>query len=451
MNPTVEKYLAQRSVHRDWPLEGSFDADSIQCIAVIPALAEYDHLFDTLAALTASSADACANTLVICVINNPVAGGGRPEDAANNLETLTILRRRTMQEMYAPLHIGFIDACAEDHALPIGEGVGLARKIGLDHGLHLLSSSGRLDAPLVCLDADAPPAPGFLDAVRAHYIGKHAWAGYAAYLHRLPEQAEARAAVIAHEIYMRYHEISLRQAGSSYAYPALGSIISCTGFAYAASGGMNRRLAGEDFYFMQQLTKTGTMSPIPCALVYPSGRTSCRTPFGTGQSVLAYQASSALDTPIPHPAGYNLLRDFFKLITEHPNLPAKSLAPLTIDLHPQLAYFLEKHHFEAAWDKIRRLQPDAPHRLKQFHVWFDGLRTIQLLHHLRDTVFPDVPARDALPRLLSHLSDEAACVHGCAESMLQALRYEGLRTHLPMTSAPPDYCPDVFLNLPATN
>lgn len=449
MNPTVEKYLARRSAHREWPLVGSFDADSLRCIAVIPALAEYDHLFNTLNALTGSSADACAATLVICVINNP--GSGRPEDVENNLETLNILRRRAKQEMYTPLHIGFIDACSTGHTLPIGQGVGLARKIGLDHGLHLLASSGRLDAPLVCLDADAPPAPGFLDAVRAHYNGKHAWAGYAAYLHRLPEQAEAREAVVAHEIYMRYHEISLRQAGSPYAYPALGSIISCTGFAYAASGGMNRRLAGEDFYFMQQLTKTGAMAPLPCALVYPSGRASCRTPFGTGRSVLAYQASPALDTPLHHPAGYDLLCDFFKLFSENPGLPAKAMIALAERLHPQLAWFLDKQHFEDAWERIRRLQPDTPRRLKQFHVWFDGLRTIQLLHHLRDTVFPDLPAREALTGLLSHQPEETRRVPECAESVLYALRQHGLRAHIPPASLPPDYCPDVFFNLPATN
>lgn len=454
MSFTVEKYLARRSAHRNRPLEISVDPSAIHYVVVIPALAEYDHLFETLDALGTSSMAARAKTLVICVINNADASIANPEDKENNRKTLTALQQSTERGHYAPLMVAWIDACSEGCALPPGEGVGLSRKIGLDHGLHLLARTNRLASPLINLDADAPPAPGFLDAVIAHYENGPAWAGYAAYLHRLPEEKEAREAVISHEIYMRYHEMSLFRTGSPYAYPALGSIISCTGAAYAASGGMNRRLAGEDFYFMQQLAKTGSITPIAGALVYPSGRSSRRTPFGTGRSVLAYSAPSPLDLPLHHPAAYDLLHDFFSRFYENPNLPGKELLLLAERLHPQLAHFLIDQRFESAWDDILGLQPNAPRRRRQFHVWFDGLRTIQLLHHLRDTAFPDLPAREALAGLFQRLAEPippSCFTDGSGEEMLHFLRIRNLGAHLPATPPIPAYYPDVFHNLPATS
>ena len=45
-------------------------------------------------------------------------------------------------------------------------------------------------------------------------------------------------------------------------------------------------MAGEDFYLLQQLSKTGCkISMIEKAFVYPSDRHSERVPFGTGKAV----------------------------------------------------------------------------------------------------------------------------------------------------------------------
>ena len=83
-------------------------------------------------------------------------------------------------------------------------------------------------------------------------------------------------------------------------------------------------------------------------------------------------------------------------------------------LHPELGRFLERRRFATAWDKIAANHPAYEHRLRQFHVWFDGLRTIQLLHHLRDTAFPNVPASNAVNTLFAWL--DVAFPEGAAQS-----------------------------------
>ncbi len=447
-NPTAEKYLACRSAHKNWMLEGASTSKSIECVVVIPVLAEFDRLFVTLDALARASEAARAVTLIICVVNNCAAGIAPTSDVENNQATLARLRVCAQEDRYAPLMLAVVDASSESVTLPPGEGVGLARKIGLDHGLYLLASAGRLDAPLVCLDGDSPPAAGYLDAILDFYGQGNRWAGYAAYRHVFPESEEERNAIIAYEIFMRYHEIGLHVAGSPYAYPALGSIISCTGKAYAACGGMNRRLAGEDFYFMQQLTKTGIMEPVPYALVCPAGRSSCRTPFGTGRSVMAFGNCSPLDAPLYHPDCYDLLRAFFHMINGRLGHAGSSLMEVSETLHPALARFLKERRFEEAWDGMLLRYRNPAQRLHQFHVWFDGLRTIQLFHRLQESGFPDLPAREAIPVLFhGRFGGKHSMEDMTAEEVLEFFREIGLRRHvLPALPLPP-YCPDAFRHL----
>ena len=56
--------------------------------------------------------------------------------------------------------------------------------------------------------------------------------------------------------------------------------------AYMKQGGMNRRKAGEDFYFLNKIMSLGGFGECAETTIYPSPRTSKRVPFGTGQAVL---------------------------------------------------------------------------------------------------------------------------------------------------------------------
>ena len=62
----------------------------------------------------------------------------------------------------------------------------------------------------------------------------------------------------------------------------VGSAFAVTADAYVKRGGMNRRQAGEDFYFLQNLVQVGKVGQVNSAKVFPSARLSDRVPFGTG-------------------------------------------------------------------------------------------------------------------------------------------------------------------------
>ena len=65
----------------------------------------------------------------------------------------------------------------------------------------------------------------------------------------------------------------------------MGSAIGVKALPYIKAGGMNRRQAGEDFYFIQKLVPAGGYFSLNSTVVYPSPRPSFRVPFGTGASI----------------------------------------------------------------------------------------------------------------------------------------------------------------------
>ncbi|HDP35372.1 MAG TPA: hypothetical protein ENN29_09715 [Candidatus Hydrogenedentes bacterium] len=406
MQNIITDYLKKRACHGGWPLAGETRGQPCSCAVVIPALAEHACLFDTLFALTASSSAAVASTQVIIVINNRKPPHAAADDIADNTRTLEALKQCAAQHVFAPLRLAWADAASPGCELPEKEGVGLARKIGGDHALRLFAAAGKPGAPIVHLDADSPPAPGYLDAILAFYASGAQWGGYAAYQHPTDAATRQGRVMIAYEIYLRYHELSLQYAGSPYAYPALGSVMSSAARAYAAAGGMNRRCAGEDFYFMQQLVKTGVLRQIPHALVYPSGRQSQRTPFGTGRAVTAGNNDAHVFASLFHPESYEVLRRWLALAAEAITLPGGAVLDRAAGIHPELVRLLEKRGFTKAWERIAVNHPEPANRLRQFHVWFDGLRAIQLVHHLRDTAFPNVSASEAIAALSARLESD---------------------------------------------
>ena len=105
----------------------------------------------------------------------------------------------------------------------------------------------------------------------------------------------------------------LAHAGSRWAFHTIGSLISVTCPAYAAVRGFPRRQAGEDFYFLQELAKTGGVSRIDSTTVHPSARSSDRVPFGTGATVGRHLSGTEDGLAVYHPDVYKITSDFVPL------------------------------------------------------------------------------------------------------------------------------------------
>jgi len=386
MTATVDKYLARRAAFERWPLEGDAGTDTDRAV-VIPALGEHEALPRTLNALADSPADARAKTLVIVVVNNRAPAYAGADDIESNRATLDGLRRGAHPE----LRLAWLDAASPGRELPVKGGVGDARKIGLDHGLRILRECKRLHGPLISLDADTDPDHAYLGAIRDHFDVGSTWGATIPFAHRLEGGRGQRQAILHYEAHLRYYVLGLRYAGSRYAFHTVGSAMACTARAYAAVGGMKKRQAAEDFYFLQDLAKTGLVEGLRGTVVRPSSRVSHRVPFGTGAHL---GKRKGLETPSLEtyaPESFRVLRDWLALWDAERLRAGAALLSLAAEIHPELARYLAAVGFAGAWDKLLgNGQADQGYR------WFDALKTLRLLHHLRDTAHPNVALRDAI-------------------------------------------------------
>ena len=352
---------------------------------VIPSLAEAANLPATLSSLAANPPDVLRDFLVLVVVNHrPDAS---PEDKADNRATLGLLAGG--EQGWAGLNLAWVDAASAGRELPLkGGGVGLARRIGLDLALARLDFSENHDPLLVCLDADTIVRPDYLPAIVEHF--RHCRAGAAAipYQHQRGRTAQAERLIARYELFLRGYVLGLELAGSPYAFHSVGSAMACRSSAYCKIGGMNNRMAGEDFYFMQQLSRVVGVEQLKGTVVQPSPRPSHRVPFGTGRSVQRMDTGGESEQLFYRPECFRVLAQWLDLVSHGADADGAALLARSGEVSPCLAEYLLTNRFAGVWDKLRRNHPSRTALMTAFHGWFDGLKTMKLIHHLSDGPFP---------------------------------------------------------------
>jgi len=382
---TLERYLKKRADNESRSLEVD-SMNTIDQVIVIPAYNELDFLPDTLESLSKQSSDLLKNTLVLIVVNNR-APQFEDDFVIQNSQT-TVEFIRDMIDNSGPwghwnLRAGLIDASSPGKELAENEGVGTARKLGLDWGLELFYRQ-QSHGTLICLDGDSPVAPDYLSRIAETFARPDAWAAVLEYAHPLTGSLEEQHAIAQYESYLRLHKLGLHYAGAKHAFHTIGSTMACTTKAYAAISGMNSKLAGEDFYFLQQLVKTGPVETIQDVVVYPASRTSDRVPFGTGRALM-----EILDNPedpygMYHAKSYKVLKEWLDAVDQSPDDAGGTLLIKSALIDIGLTTFLESIGFKNYWAKFKENTSNNEKLLEQFHGWFDGLTTLKCIHHLRD-------------------------------------------------------------------
>ena len=392
---SVASYLKKRSVQGPWTIAenpgGFFNA-----AIVIPSLAEFSDLPDTLQALSQSSADHLTRTMILIVVNHRIDAANSERD--NNIATLTALPE--WKQKYGLENLNWVDAASKNNELPIKQGVGLARKIGMDLALGWLDFGGR-DPILISLDADTLTNANYLEAIYRHFNSAIAGGATIPYRHRQAENPSGQLAIERYELFLRAYVLGMETAGSTYAFHTVGSAMACRASAYVAAGGMNKRMAGEDFYFLQQIHKTAEVSPLNGTVVYPSPRSSHRVPFGTGRAV-GDMLSKSKELLFYQPCLFEILRQWLECIDAHNGSDGDSLARRAGSISPHLESYLRQAGFAPVWDKLLRNSPDGRRLMTSFNAWFDAFRTMRLIRYLTDNAYPRLPAEQAVPPLLKN-------------------------------------------------
>jgi hypothetical protein len=163
---------------------------------------------------------------------------------------------------------------------------------------------------------------------------------------------------------------------------------------------MNRRLAGEDFYFLQQIHKTSGVASLTGTVVHPSPRSSHRVPFGTGRSVGDMLSDGERRLLFYQPAVFTVVEQWLRCVADNPEADTALLLKGAAKISPVLLDVLEQAGFSDAWDNLRKHNRAGAKLTAAFHGWFDAFRTMRLIHELSDRCYPRIAPEPAVAPLL---------------------------------------------------
>lgn len=409
----VKKYLQKYSLS-GWKLEGKSN-NNFENVIVVPAICEYDNILNLLYSLLNNDKKYFSKTAIVFVVNN--FSDSTPEVKTDNYKTLNFLRS-IISEAFSKaelaekiqkseLSICLIDASTSGLELPIKDGgVGFARKIGLDAALILFNYDSKSKKILISLDADCTIDKNYLTAIVENFNTKNLDAGYIKFQHDIEGNSLQSSAIICYEIFLHYYVLGLKYAGSPFAFHTVGSTIICDYESYIKVEGMNKQKAAEDFYFLEKLAKNYKIKKITTTAVYPSSRNSWRVPFGTGQRVIRFMNQKQNEYLLYDPASFNILKKWLKVFNSNEFNNSTNILNSARQIHIELANFLEQQNFSRDWERIVQNSKNQIQLDKQKQKWFDGFRTLKLIHYLRDKSFPPIKMFTALDELFNRLKIE---------------------------------------------
>ncbi len=410
----INKYL-QKFGYDGWKLEIASEGN-ISNVIVVPAISEYRNVITLLNSLSKNHSDYFDSTVIIFVVNNSVNTNSKIRK--NNLKTCELLKQIISNQRnnsyfdnphanWDKLRIGLIDACSEGNEFPTKlSGAGFARKIGMDASLRVFDYSNRRKNLLICLDADCTVDKNYLNEIISNFNEKKLHAGIVNFKHRLNSK-KTEPAIICYEIYLRYYVLGLKYASSPFTFYSVGSTIVCDDETYIKVGGMNLNKAGEDFYFLEKIAKVAPIGRINSTTVYPSSRSSWRVPFGTGPRIKRFLEQEKDEFLLYNPKCFYILKKWLDIFSKN-YFTGEEFLKHAERINKYLYSFLKKNDFAEHWNKILSnlpVQQDNSNSQTQLDKqkinWFDGFRTLKLIHHLRDNGYQSINMFDALDEIFS--------------------------------------------------
>ncbi len=271
-------------------------------------------------------------------------------------------------------------------------GVGLARKIGMDAALQRFSKINH-DGLMVCLDADCTVSENYLETLLEFETsnGKVASIYFEHPLQNIENQ-QVLNHILDYEIWLRYYIQALRFAKFPNAFHTIGSSMAVRASAYAKSGGMNRKKAGEDFYFLHKLIPHGDFYDITNCTVFPSSRISERVPFGTGRAMLEMQQNSKDFSQVYHSQIFIDLKEFFE--------SENAIFNLNFDKFPEIIRkFLHQNDLEETLVSLKIRSKTETTFWKNFWQFWDGFQMLKFVHFARDNFYKNQAAKMACTEL----------------------------------------------------
>ncbi len=303
-------------------------------------------------------------------------------------------------------------------------GVGLARKIGMDEAVARFNQIGNDKGVIVCFDADCSCDPNYLKAIESHFNNNPLTPACSIYyehpLHGDEFSSEIYEGIINYELFLRYYRQGLKYAGFPYAYHTIGSSMAVRSNIYQQQGGMNKRQAGEDFYFLQKIIPLGNFTELNTTKVIPSPRPSLRVPFGTGKAISEWLQNEKEQLLAYHPQSFTDLKILFQQVLGLYALKReRATGEFICSLPASVSEWLKLNDFEKHLEEIRANSSSQEAFVKRFFNWFNAFMVLKYVHFSRDNHYPDVEVGKAATELLKQMGSKK----GKASTNIQLLSF----------------------------
>ncbi|MCU0363422.1 MAG: hypothetical protein MUE32_08695 [Bacteroidales bacterium] len=339
---------------------------------------------------------------VIIVINSPPGSGAETRD--NNRKTLNDIE--SWKNRHKDVFFRLFALLVEDP--PFRKwGVGLARKTGMDEALRRFDAIDNPEGIIVNLDADCRVDKSYFRAIENAFTADKKLNACSIYFeHPLsgdeyPELVYR--SIIQYELYLRYFVRALAFTGFPSPFHTVGSAIAVRALAYVRAGGMNRRQAGEDFYFIQKLIPMGAYFNLTTTRVIPSPRPSSRVPFGTGASITRMSSDKASVYETYSLEAFKQLRLMFLELDNLYSANIRDAASYYALLPQGLRQFIPEMEWTGKLIEIKMNTGDPRTFKKRFFEWFNMFQVVKYMNNVHRGLFRNAPVEKCSADLLHEL------------------------------------------------
>lgn len=267
----------------------------------------------------------------------------------------------------------------KEDALPIKQGVGLARKIGADLIAFLITKGIITSDWIMSTDADVRLPKNYFQIRPLEQDSAIVYNFEHSNINNKVSQATQL-----YEKSIRHYVSGLKYAKSNYAFSTLGSCLAVKLSSYAKVRGFPKRAAGEDFYLLNKLAKIGSINTENTPTISIESRISNRVPFGTGPAVekIINNSDAQCLALFYEPEVFEQLKLVLQILWEGPNVLTSAVIPRRTK--DALVFLGIDDAFKHADKQNLKIEQYRQH----ITSWFDGFKTLKFVHYLRDNGYP---------------------------------------------------------------
>jgi glycosyltransferase involved in cell wall biosynthesis len=283
-------------------------------------------------------------------------------------------------------------------------GVGLARKIGMDEAVDRFEQISNENGVIVCFDADAMCDSNYLVEIETEFANHPKWNGASIHFeHPLrgnEVSQELYGAIAQYELFLRYYRLAFKYTGHPQAYHTVGSSMAVRSNAYQKQTGMNKRKAGEDFYFLQKIIQLGHFGEITNTKVIPSPRTSERVPFGTGRAMAEFLDGRDLGVAYDFKS-FSEIKTFINLVFSTYRTTQDFGTEFLNQLPEPVKDFLLQSDWDTRVEDLLQYGKTESTFSNRFYNWFNAFRMLKWVHFARDNFYANIELKEACTALLN--------------------------------------------------